>query len=139
MRTTRVSIFAIHHQADEMGERPKYPSRRLARKARDLVRSGLVLVVVTICLLSRVLVIGEETKAKNAAPTSKKAEKKNRKQLSGAELYAMHCNRCHPERYAPERTEEQWKTILLHMRTRANLPAEHAKAILKFLQDDSGK
>jgi hypothetical protein len=54
-------------------------------------------------------------------------------------LYAINCNRCHPERYAPERTEEQWKTILLHMRTRANLPAAQARAILKYLQEDSGK
>ena len=51
----------------------------------------------------------------------------------------MHCNRCHPERYAPERTADQWKTILVHMRTRANLPAQHAREILKFLQEDSGK
>jgi hypothetical protein len=68
-----------------------------------------------------------------------KPEKKPKRTLSGAELYAIHCNRCHPERYAPERTAEQWQTILLHMRTRANLPVEHAKAILKYLQEDSGK
>jgi hypothetical protein len=75
---------------------------------------------------------------KQAAP-SKKPEKTPIKKLSGAELYALHCNRCHPERYAPERTAEQWKTILLHMRTRANLPAEQARAILQYLQEDSGK
>jgi hypothetical protein len=77
--------------------------------------------------------------AKQSPPPPKKAEKKPPKKLSGAELYALHCNRCHPERYAPERTAEQWKTILLHMRTRANLPAEQARAILQFLQEDSGK
>ena len=70
-----------------------------------------------------------------------KAENKEQKKpaLSGAELYAMHCNRCHPERYATERTAAQWKTIMLHMRVRANLPAQQAKAILKFLQEDAGK
>lgn len=77
--------------------------------------------------------------AKQPGPQPKKVEKKPPKKLSGAELYALHCNRCHPERYAPERTAEQWKTILLHMRTRANLPAEQARAILQFLQEDSGK
>lgn len=76
---------------------------------------------------------------KQSAPQPKNAEKKRPKKLTGAELYALHCNRCHPERYAPERTAEQWKTILLHMRTRANLPAEQARAILQFLQEDSGK
>lgn len=59
--------------------------------------------------------------------------------LSGAELYSMHCNRCHPERYPTERTAAQWKTILLHMRVRANLPAEQARTILKYLQDNSGR
>lgn len=51
----------------------------------------------------------------------------------------MHCNRCHPERYPTERTAAQWRTILLHMRVRANLPAEHARTILKYLQENSGR
>lgn len=74
-----------------------------------------------------------------AAQPEKKNSKKPKKILTGAELYAIHCNRCHPERYATERTDVQWKTILTHMRVRANLPAEQARAILKFVQEDSGK
>lgn len=61
------------------------------------------------------------------------------RKLSGAELYSMHCNRCHPERYPTERTAAQWKTILLHMRVRANLPGEQAREILKYLQENSGR
>jgi mono/diheme cytochrome c family protein len=60
------------------------------------------------------------------------------KQLTGAELYSMHCARCHPERYPNERTSAQWKTIGMHMRVRANLPAEHFRKLLKYLQDNSG-
>jgi hypothetical protein len=75
--------------------------------------------------------------AKPAKKTEKKAEKKT--QYSGADLYAMHCNRCHPERYATERTASQWKTLMIHMRVRANIPAEQARSILKYLQEDSGK
>ena len=60
------------------------------------------------------------------------------KKLSGAELYAINCNRCHSERYANERTPAQWETIMLHMRVRANLPAEQAREVVKFLQEDSG-
>jgi hypothetical protein len=41
------------------------------------------------------------------------------------------------ERYATERTDAQWKTIMLHMRTRAQIPAEDAKAILKYLQENN--
>lgn len=72
------------------------------------------------------------------APSQEKPRIK-RTQLSGAELYSIHCNRCHPERYPTERTAAQWKTILLHMRVRANLPAEQARTILKYLQDNSGR
>ncbi len=85
----------------------------------------------------------------NTVPSKAKVVEKNRRgaakktaplrQLSGAELYSMHCNRCHPERYPTERTAAQWKTILMHMRVRANLPAEQARTILKYLQDNSGR
>jgi hypothetical protein len=135
----RVPFFEKRAQAKPCREALKSWSRSTILKTLCPIGSSLALVTLTICLLSRSLVTGEELKPKNAAAPSKKAEKKSRKPLSGAELYAMHCNRCHPERYATERTAEQWKTILLHMRTRANLPAEQAKAILKFLQEDSGK
>lgn len=60
-------------------------------------------------------------------------------QLTGAELYSMHCNRCHPERYPTERTAAQWKTIMLHMQVRANIPPQQANLILQFLQDNSGR
>jgi len=113
-------------------------SRELS-KSRFQIGFSLVVVAIAMCLLSTALVAGEDTKAKRANPPAKKAEKKQQKKLSGAELYALHCNRCHAERYATERTEAQWQTILLHMRTRANLPAEQARAILKYLQQDSGK
>jgi hypothetical protein len=78
---------------------------------------------------------GDEPAAKEEKP-AKKPEKK--KKLTGAELYAINCNRCHPERYATEWTAAQWKTIMLHMRVRANLPAAQAKTILKYLQEDAG-
>jgi len=75
--------------------------------------------------------------AKAKAPDTKPAAVK--KQLTGAELYSMHCNRCHPERYPTERTAAQWKTIMLHMQVRANLPGDQARLILQFLQENSGR
>lgn len=59
--------------------------------------------------------------------------------LTGAELYSIHCNRCHPERYPTERTAAQWKTIMLHMQVRANIPGNQARLILQYLQDNSGR
>jgi hypothetical protein len=62
-----------------------------------------------------------------------------KKHLTGAELYSIHCNRCHPERYPTERTAAQWKTIMLHMQVRASLPGKQARLILQYLQENSGR
>ena len=86
--------------------------------------------------LSLACLMADDSKSGKEDKSAKSSEKKT---VSGADLYAMHCNRCHPERYATERTAAQWKTIMLHMRVRANLPAAQAKTILKYLQEDSGK
>jgi cytochrome c5 len=76
-----------------------------------------------------------ETKA-GSTDTNKVVVKR---QLTGAELYSIHCNRCHAERYPTERTAAQWKTIMLHMQVRANVPGQQAKLILQYLQDNSGR
>ena len=68
-----------------------------------------------------------------AVPTTGKPK------LTGAELYSIHCNRCHPERYPTERTAAQWKTIMLHMQVRASIPGKQAKLILNYLQENSGR
>jgi hypothetical protein len=60
-------------------------------------------------------------------------------QLTGAELYSIHCNRCHAERYPTERTAANWKTIMLHMQVRANIPGQQARLILQYLQENSGR
>jgi hypothetical protein len=67
-----------------------------------------------------------------------KQKKEEKKKLTGAELYAINCNRCHPERYPTEWNPAQWKTLMLHMRVRANLPAVQAKTIVKYLQEEAG-
>src|SRR5271169_6458631 len=69
-----------------------------------------------------------------AKPIKKAAKKK----LTGAELYQINCNRCHAERYPTEFNPAQWKSIVTHMRVRANIPAAQARDILKYLQEDSG-
>lgn len=107
---------------------------------RLLTSAGLAVVVAVFCATGLNGTAGEDNKAQKDASTDKKTEQKaEKKKFTGAELYAMHCNRCHPERYATEFTAAQWKTILLHMRVRANLPADQAKIVMKYLQEDSGK
>lgn len=102
--------------------------------------AGLALVTAGLLAATGACVSGADTKPDKEGKASTKAEKKPAKKakLSGAELYSVHCNRCHPERYATEWTAGQWKTLMLHMRVRANLPAAQAKAVLKYLQEDAG-
>ena len=102
--------------------------RSILKNNRPVILAG-ALALVAVCL-SAVLAQAEPEKKTDQKPAPKK--------LTGAELYAINCNRCHPERYATEWTSAQWKTIMSHMRVRANLPASQAKAILKYLQEDSG-
>ena len=77
--------------------------------------------------------------AKVIAPATAAATPVVKHKLSGAELYSIHCNRCHPERYPTERTGAQWKTIMLHMQVRAQIPGEQARRILQYLQENSGR
>lgn len=93
----------------------------------------LALAVAVCCGLASTLVSAEpkaETKT-TAAPVPKK--------LTGSELYAVNCNRCHQERYPTEFTSGQWQTLMTHMRVRANLPAKQAKEILKYMKEEAGK
>lgn len=105
------------------------------------IRTGacLALALAAIYAVSAVCLNAADPKPEKEAKAEAKTEKKTeRKKLTGAELYALNCNRCHPERYPTEWNPAQWKTIMLHMRVRANLPASQAKAILKYLQEEAG-
>ena len=106
-----------------------------------------VLVAVLLVLFGGGLVasslLADETKAGSAGDTNVVATVASapvvKKQLTGAELYSINCNRCHPERYPTERTAAQWKTIMLHMQIRANIPVKQSKLILQYLQENSGR
>ena len=105
------------------------------RRGRTWLRLGTG--AAAILTLTTLVVMADDAKSEKPSKPEKKTETKAKK-LSGAELYQIHCNRCHPERYATEFTPAQWKTLMLHMRVRANLPAAQAKTILKYLQEDAG-
>jgi mono/diheme cytochrome c family protein len=94
------------------------------------LRVGLTFAVVAAAIYTASIVFAagaDTTPARKTAP----------KQRDGAELYQINCARCHVERYPTERTDAQWKTIMLHMRTRAQIPARDARAILKYLQENN--
>ena len=128
-------------------------NRLSSLKLRLRTAAGLALAVAAFYVAASAFVTGPDAKAEDAKPAdpkaantnaadskakdSKPARKAEVKKLTGAELYALNCNRCHAERYPTERTDAQWKTIMLHMQTRAQLPGKDAKAILKYLQENN--
>ncbi len=124
----------------------------------QLMRIFSVLGLATaIYIVSCALVMGEDTKPAEAKPPDNKstnaaagsvtkageskAVKPAVKKLTGAELYSIHCMRCHAERYPTERTAAQWKDHLLNAHASAGkpAPAEQSRTILKYRQENSGR
>ena len=103
--------------------------------------NGLVMAMVTAAwfALAGVAPADDNTNAVPAKASPPKNIKASKHALSGVELYAVHCNRCHPERYPVEMNDAEWQTVMLHMRVRANLPATQARAIMKYLQEEAGE
>lgn len=52
----------------------------------------------------------------------------------GARLWPMYCSQCHKARAGSELSPGQWDTVMMHMRARANLTGEDARAIMQFLK-----
>ena len=70
-------------------------------------------------------------KAKPTATADKKAPTEGPKRLSADQAYKANCTRCHSE--LPKLEARAMKTVLMHMRVRANLPKDDARAILDYL------
>jgi cytochrome c5 len=54
--------------------------------------------------------------------------------LRGAQLWPVYCNTCHNARPGAEFSPAEWRMIMMHMRTVANLPANDARAVLEYLR-----
>lgn len=63
------------------------------------------------------------------------AEDKNETELSGSELWAQNCGRCHNFRGPQEFNDSQWNIIVSHMRVIGGIPGNQSRAIIKFLQE----
>jgi hypothetical protein len=100
-------------------------------KERILLAMLLVLAVALISAIHTSLVYADPDPVPKNPPA--------KSSISGAGLYAVHCSRCHTERYATEFTLAHWKTIMIHMRVRANIPADQARQIMEYLQENSGR
>jgi mono/diheme cytochrome c family protein len=54
--------------------------------------------------------------------------------LKGAKLWPVYCGQCHKARPGSEFSPTDWDTIMMHMRSRANMPDDDAEAILTYLK-----
>lgn len=52
----------------------------------------------------------------------------------GATSWSQNCNRCHEMRDPTEFRDDQWRSIVMHMRVRAGLNGQQQRDILAFLQ-----
>ncbi len=55
--------------------------------------------------------------------------------LGRAELWGMHCARCHNLRPRAEYSPAQWAVVVNHMRMVADLPGKDYRALLEYLAD----
>jgi len=59
--------------------------------------------------------------------------------LDGAKVFRDNCTKCHGERSPMEKTDQEWRVVVTHMRTVAQLTAVESRAVLKFLKENNGK
>jgi hypothetical protein len=111
---------------------------------RGSIQSMHLFAVAAVCAAA--VTISFRATAQTPAPSSKTKAKTTTQTtevkvepLSGAQLWALNCSRCHMARSPGEFTAAQWQTILRHMRVRANLPAAQARELQKFLEAGAGK
>jgi mono/diheme cytochrome c family protein len=115
-----------------------HTSKALLRDSIKWIHPLAVPIVVT-----AVIVIAFPANAQSPTPSSKtKAETTTpvkAEPLSGVELWTINCSRCHTARNPGEFTAAQWRTIIRHMRVRANLPAAQVRELQKYLEGGAGK
>ena len=88
-------------------------------------RGTAAIAIATVSLMGLATLVGAKDTAAQPA-----------KKLTGEQLFAMNCGRCHTERYPTEFSKVQWKTLLMHMRVRANLPPATAQAIYTYMAEN---
>ena len=59
------------------------------------------------------------------------------KEITGENVYQANCGKCHYERNATERSDDEWAVIVTHMRVRGGLTAKESRAVLEYLQENN--
>ena len=56
---------------------------------------------------------------------------------TGEQIFRDNCTKCHNERSPMEKTDKEWRVVVTHMRTIAQLTAKEANLVLKYLQENN--
>jgi cytochrome c5 len=112
------------------------PSKRNLTPAR---KSGIVQILAGALFLIASLPVAADPAASESRTKVEPVAPAKPEPLSGVELWAMNCSRCHAARNPGEFTAQQWRTIIRHMRVRANLPAAQVRELQKYLESGAGK
>ncbi len=91
---------------------------------------------ITLALLLGIILFSLSTAWTAEAPTAEQAEQQKKAQLflKGAKLWPNYCGNCHEARAPSDRSPADWDLIMMHMRARANIPADAAEAIVEYLK-----
>lgn len=84
-------------------------------------------------LVMGTFLVGTSAAAAGEVPTSEE-KKKMELFVKGAKLWPNYCGNCHNPRGPSDRSPVDWDLTMMHMRARANIPADAAEAILEFLK-----
>ncbi len=87
----------------------------------------------TLALLLGMILLGLSSLWAGEAPTAEQ-QKKAQLFLKGAKLWPNYCGNCHEARGPADRSPADWDLIIMHMRARANIPAEASEAIVEYLK-----
>lgn len=84
-------------------------------------------------ILLGMIFLGLSSSWAGEAPTAEE-QKKAGLFLKGAKLWPNYCGNCHNPRGPSDRSPVDWDLIMMHMRARANMPADAAEAVLEYLK-----
>lgn len=99
------------------------------RRPRFIMNS-IVVVAIALMVVAGALLPGAlfAQQAESSPPSNKALFRR------GAQLWPIYCAQCHKARGGGEFSPAQWDTIMMHMRSKANLTGDDTQAILAYLK-----
>jgi hypothetical protein len=101
---------------------------------RTTLNRSLLTVLVLLVASTSWNVLADPKGNKTSTESTSAASNDSYMGLSGEELWANNCLRCHNIRPPTMYNDAQWDVIVHHMRLRANITGQEQRAIVEFLK-----